>query len=123
PVYYVQYAHARICSILSVLRAEGINPEREYSDTVYTEAAEKELINKLSSYADELVKTAADYDVSRITKYTVDVATAFHAFYNDCRVKVDDEKTMYSRIALVKAVKTVVENALAVLKVTAPEKM
>lgn len=123
PVYYVQYAHARICSILSVLRAEGINPDRDYSDTVYTEAAEKELINKLSSYADELVKTAADYDVSRITKYTVDVATAFHAFYNDCRVKVDDEKTMYSRIALVKAVKTVLENALAVLKVTAPEKM
>ncbi|MBO4392550.1 MAG: arginine--tRNA ligase, partial [Clostridia bacterium] len=113
----------RICSILSVLRAEGINPDRDYSDTVYTEAAEKELINKLSSYADELVKTAADYDVSRITKYTVDVATAFHAFYNDCRVKVDDEKTMYSRIALVKAVKTVRENALAVLKVTAPEKM
>ncbi|MBQ6051752.1 MAG: arginine--tRNA ligase [Clostridia bacterium] len=123
PVYYVQYAHARICSILSVLRAEGTDPDREYSDTVYTETAEKELINKLSSYSDELVKTASDYDVSRITKYTVDVATAFHAFYNDCRVKVDDEKTMYSRIALIKAVKTVLENALAVLKVTAPEKM
>ena len=123
PVYYVQYAHARICSILSVLKAEGINSDKEYSDISYSEPAEKELINKLASYPDELVKTASDYDVSRITKYTVDVASAFHAFYNDCRVKVEDEKVMYSRIALIKAVKTVVENALALLKVTAPEKM
>jgi arginyl-tRNA synthetase len=123
PVYYVQYAHARICSILSVLRAEGTDPDREFSDIAYSEPAEKELINKLASYPDELIKTAVDYDVSRITKYTVDVATAFHSFYNDCRVKVEDEKVMFSRIALVKAVKTVLENALSVLKVTAPEKM
>ena len=123
PVYYVQYAHARICSILSVLRAEGTDPDKTYADISYSEPAEKALINSLASYPDELVKTATDYDVSRITKYTVDVATAFHAFYNDCRVRVDDEKVMYSRIALVKAVKTVLENALAVLKVTAPEKM
>jgi arginyl-tRNA synthetase len=123
PVYYVQYAHARICSILSVLRAEGTDPDKEFTDITYSEPAEKALINSLASYPDELVKTATDYDVSRITKYTVDLATAFHAFYNDCRVRVDDEKVMYSRIALVKAVKTVLENALAVLKVTAPEKM
>ena len=123
PVYYVQYAHARICSILSVLRAEGTDPDKKFTDITYSEPAEKALINSLASYPDELVKTATDYDVSRITKYTVDLATAFHAFYNDCRVRVDDEKVMYSRIALVKAVKTVLENALAVLKVTAPEKM
>ncbi|MBE6895702.1 MAG: arginine--tRNA ligase [Ruminococcaceae bacterium] len=123
PVYYVQYAHARICSILSVLRSEGIDPDKCVESVNYTEPAEKALINSLASYADELVKTAADYDVSRINKYTIDVASAFHGFYNDCRVKVEDENVMYSRIALVKATKTVLENALAVLKVTAPEKM
>ena len=123
PVYYVQYAHARICSILSVLRSEGIDPDKCVKSVNYTEPAEKALINNLASYADELVKTAADYDVSRINKYTIDVASAFHGFYNDCRVKVEDESVMYSRIALVKATKTVLENALAVLKVTAPEKM
>ena len=123
PVYYVQYAHARICSILSVLRSEGIDPDKCFSDIVYTEQAEKELINRLASYPDELVKTAVDYDVSRINKYAIDVASAFHAFYNDCRVKNDDDRIMFSRIALIKATKTVLENALAVLKVTAPEKM
>lgn len=123
PVFYVQYAHARICSILSVLRTEGIDPDKEFDSPNYSEPAEKALISALAAYGEELVKTATDYDVSRLNKYSIDVAAAFHGFYNDCRVKVDDENTMYSRIALIKAVKIVLENALAVLKVTAPEKM
>jgi len=123
PVYYVQYAHARICSVLSVLATDGIDTEKKVDSFIYTEKEERELIKLISVYGDELVKTAADYDVSRITKYTVDLAAAFHTFYNECRVRVDDEKVMYSRIALIKAVKQVLENALAVLKVTAPDKM
>ena len=123
PVYYVQYAHARICSILSVLAQSGIDVSKEPGELVYTEKEERELIRQLMIYPGELEHTAVDYDVSRLTKYAMDLATAFHSFYNACRVKAEDEKVMYSRIALVSAAKTVLENVLGILKVSAPEKM
>lgn len=123
PVYYVQYAHARICSILSVLAQSGIDVSKEPGELVYTEKEERELIRQLMIYPGELEHTAVDYDVSRLTKYAMDLATAFHSFYNACRVKAEDEKIMYSRIALVSAAKTVLENVLGILKVSAPEKM
>ncbi|MGN0989189.1 MAG: arginine--tRNA ligase, partial [Eubacteriales bacterium] len=123
PVYYVQYAHARICSILAVLAQSGVDTAKEPDEPVYSEKEERELIRQLMIFPEELVRTAVDYDVSRVTKYAMDVATAFHSFYNACRVKVDDENVMFARIALVRATKTVIENALSILKVSAPEKM
>ncbi len=125
PVYYVQYAHARICNILKTLEGEGIKP-RECTDEELanlTSSEEIELINKLSSLPDEMISAAKDYDPSRITRYVYDTATLFHKFYNACRVKSDNEPLMQARLSLCLAVKTVISNILTLFKITAPEKM
>ena len=125
PVYYVQYAHARICNILKTLEGEGIKP-RECTDEELanlTSSEEIELINKLSSLPDEMISAAKDYDPSRITRYVYDTATLFHKFYNACRVKSDNESLMQARLSLCLAVKTVISNILTLFKITAPEKM
>ena len=125
PVYYVQYAHARICNILKTLEGEGIKP-RECTDEELanlTSSEEIELINKLSSLPDEMISAAKDYDPSRITRHVYDTATLFHKFYNACRVKSDNEPLMQARLSLCLAVKTVISNILTLFKITAPEKM
>ena len=125
PVYYVQYAHARICNILKTLAADGIEP-RECSDeelAMLTAPEEIELINKLSALSDEIIAAAKDYDPSRITRYVYDTATLFHKFYNACRVKNDNEALMQARLELCVAVKTVIANILRMFKITAPDSM
>ena len=125
PVYYVQYAHARICNILKTLEGEGITP-RECTDEDYallTSGEEIELINKLACLPDEIISAAKDYDPSRITRYVYDTATLFHKFYNACRVKNDNESLMQARLALCLSVKTVISNILTMFKITAPETM
>ncbi|MBQ1658902.1 MAG: arginine--tRNA ligase [Clostridia bacterium] len=125
PVYYVQYAHARICNILKTLEAEGITP-RTCTDEDYatlTSGEEIELINKLACLPDEIISAAKDYDPSRITRYVYDTATLFHKFYNACRVKNDNEQLMQARLALCLSVKTVISNILTMFKITAPESM
>ena len=125
PVYYVQYAHARICNILKGLAELGISP-RECTDEEYellTAPEEIELINKLSAYTDEIIAAAKDYDPSRITRYVYDVATLFHKFYNACRVKDEEEPLMQARLSLCIATRTVIRNVLELFKITAPESM
>ena len=125
PVYYVQYAHARICNILKGLEESGVTP-RECTDEDYallTASEEIELINKLAAYPDEIVAAAKDYDPSRITRYVYDVATLFHKFYNACRVKNENEQLMQARLALCLATRTVIKNVLEMFKITAPESM
>ncbi len=125
PVYYVQYAHARICNILKNLREDGIEA-RNCTDTDYellTAAEEIELINKLAAYSDEIIAAAKDYDPSRITRYLYDTATLFHKFYNACRVKNDNESLMQARLALCLATRTVIANVLHMFKIEAPESM
>ncbi len=125
PVYYVQYAHARICNILKGLKESGISP-RDCTDDEYallTAPEEIELINKLSSYTGEIIYAAKNYDPSRITHYVYDTATLFHKFYNACRVKNENESLMQARLALCLAAKTVIKNVLDMLKITAPEIM
>lgn len=125
PVYYVQYAHARICNILKTLEAEGITP-RTCTDEDYatlTSGEEIELINKLACLPYEIISAAKDYDPSRITRYVYDTATLFHKFYNACRVKNDNEQLMQARLALCLSVKTVISNILTMFKITAPESM
>ena len=125
PVYYVQYAHARICSILRNLSAEGIEPRKCTKDqlTLLKAPEERELIRRISEFTGEIEASAKSYDSARITRYVYDVATIFHKFYNSCRVKNDNADLMQARIALCIAAKTVISNILAMLKISAPESM
>ena len=125
PVYYVQYAHARICSILRNLSADGIVPKTLTEDElcVLNASEERELIRRISEFTDEIESSAISYDSARITRYVFDLATLFHKFYNACRVKCDDEKLMLARISLCLATKITMANVLGMLKIDAPESM
>lgn len=125
PVYYVQYAHARICSILKNLAAEGISPKEASKKEldVLTCDEEIELIRHLGALTGEITEAAAALDPSKITKYAVELATLFHKFYNACRVRCDDEGLMYARLQLCLCTKTVLKNVLEILKIDAPETM
>lgn len=125
PVYYVQYAHARICSIIKKAESEGIvlkTPTDEELALLSSEE-EKELIRHLSMLTDEIISAAKAYDPAKITHYVIDLATLFHKFYNAQRVMVDDEGLMQARLYLCKAVKDTINNILTMLKITAPEVM
>ncbi|RGX56071.1 arginine--tRNA ligase [Anaerotruncus sp. AF02-27] len=125
PVYYVQYAHARICSILKKLAEEGITP-RSCSDAELrnlTTPEETAMIRTLARFPQEIVDAARNYDPARLTKYAVDVATSFHKYYNACRVKGEEEPVMQARLNLCMSVKTVLHNVLTLLKITVPESM
>ncbi len=125
PVYYVQYAHARICSILKTLKKDGITPrECSCEELLLLKSSEElELIRHLASYTGEIISAAKDYDPARITRYVITLATLFHKFYNACRVKGEEETLMQARIHLCLAVKTVIHNVLTMFRITAPESM
>ena len=125
PVYYCQYAHARICSILKKLASEGKTP-RECPVpelALLKEPEEKELIRHLASLTDEIIASARNYDPAKITRYAVDLATLFHKFYNACRVNCEDEALMQARLSLCLCVKSVMHNVLSMFKITVPESM
>ena len=125
PVYYVQYAHARICSILRNIEAEGITV-RECTDEeleLLTAPEERELIHLLSSFDSEIISAAKDYDPTKVTRYVTAVATGFHKFYNACRVKNDSDSLMQARLALCKAAKTVIKNTLTMFNIDCPDRM
>lgn len=125
PVYYVQYAHARICSIIKALAIEGISP-RECTDEelqLLNAPEEIELITHLASYTEEIILSAKSYDPTKITRYVTQLATLFHKFYNACRVKGDDESLTQARLNLCLAVKSVIKNVLEMFKITVPESM
>ncbi len=125
PVYYVQYAHARICSILKNLKADGVEPRECAAEelALLTSPEEIELIRLLSAYTGEIAGAAKNMDPARITKYVVTLSTLFHKFYNNCRVKGENEALTAARLYLCTAARTVLENALRLFKVTAPEQM
>ena len=125
PVYYCQYAHARICSILKKLAAEGKEPrECTIPELVLLNAPEeKELIRHLASLTGEIVNAAKNYDPAKITRYAVDLATLFHKFYNACRVNCEDEALMQARLNLCLCVKRVLNNILTMFRITVPESM
>lgn len=125
PVYYVQYANARICSILRNLEGDGIAP-RTCTDSelaLLTAPEELELIRHLSSFTEEIVQAAKDYDPARINRYVITLATLFHKFYNTCRVRGEEESLTAARLALCTAVSTVIRNVLSMFKISAPESM
>ena len=125
PVYYCQYAHTRICSILKKMAAEGKNPEECTAEELglLTDPTELELIRHLSILPDEIVTAAETYDPARITRYCVELATLFHKFYNACRVDVDDPSLSKARLYLCMCVKNVLKNVLTMLKITVPDHM
>ncbi len=125
PVYYCQYAHARICSILKKLATEGKEPrECTIPELVLLKAPEeKELIRHLASLTDEIINSAKNYDPAKITRYAVDLATLFHKFYNACRVNCEDEALMQARLSLCLCVKNVLKNILTMFSITVPESM
>ena len=125
PVYYVQYAYARICSIFRNLKAEGIEKRSCTADELkrLTSPEERELILHIAAYTDEIIAAAKDYDPARITHYVCELATKFHKFYAACRVKGIDEPLMHARLTLCSDTATVIKNGLDLIKVSAPEKM
>ena len=125
PVYYVQYAHARICSIIKKAQEQGI-ALREPTDeelALLSSEEERDLITHLSMLTGEIVSAAKAYDPAKITHYVIELATLFHKFYNANRVIVDDEGLMMARFYLCKAVRDTIKNILTMLKITAPEEM
>lgn len=125
PVYYCQYAHARICSILRKLKEQGT----EIGDCTIEQLnllkapEEREIIRHLASLTDEIALSAKNYDPARITRYCVELATLFHKFYNSCRVNCDDKDLSAARIYLCLCVRDVLRNILTMLKITVPESM
>ena len=125
PVYYVQYAYARICSIIRNLEGEGIKNTPAVLDELMllTAPEERELILYIAALTDEIIASARAYDPAKITHYVQELATKFHKFYAACRVKGIDEKLMQARLSLCGATATVIKNVLDLMKIDAPEKM
>jgi arginyl-tRNA synthetase len=125
PVYYVQYAHARICSIFKNLASDGISPRICTAGELemLTEPEEKELIRYIAAFTGEIIESAKSSDPARITHYCLELAALFHKFYNSCRVKVENEPLMQARLALCTAARYTLNNALTLLKINAPESM
>ncbi len=125
PVFYVQYAYARICSMMSVLASDGyapLSPDR-VNFSLLSKEEELDLINHLNALPEEINDVARTLDPSRLTRYIIELATLFHRFYNAHRVKVEDEALLNARLKLVEAVRIAMTNVLGILKITAPEKM
>lgn len=125
PVYYIQYAYARISSIFRQLAEVGIT----FGDidntnlSLLTSDCEIDLIKKLGEYQDEISDAAKERAPHRIARYVHDLAGLFHTFYNQCRINGVEEDLQKSRMALVKAVQTTIHHALGILGISAPEKM
>ena len=126
PVYYVQYAHARICSIIKKAQEQGVQLRTPNDDelALLNSKEEKDIIRHLSALTDEIVASAKAYDPAKITHYVIELATLFHKFYNAQRVMLDDnEPLMQARLYLCSAVKNTIYNILTMLKITTPEVM
>ena len=125
PVYYVQYAHARICSILRKLESEGVTYQgaEGWAGYAFPEASEQELMRLLAAFPAEIVLSAQRYDPARINHYVTDLAGAFHKFYNSCRIKDAEPQAQQARIALCLGAKHVIYSVLNMFKITVPESM
>ena len=121
PVFYVQYAHARICRLLEKMAEDGAKYSGE--QITFTEESELALIRKISELPELVNEAASEYSPFKMTKYVYEFAQVFHKFYDTCQIKDAEESVKLSRLALCTAAKTVIANVLAMLKIDAPEKM
>ena len=124
-MYYVQYAHARICTLLKALAAEGyqVKDAAQVELTVLTAAEEKALIKQLAQYPVVVQLAARDYDPSFINRYLTELAAAFHKFYNACRIKGEAENVLLARLKLADTARAVLKNGMTLIGCSAPEKM
>ncbi len=120
PVYYVQYAHARICSILRKAKNREL---KTVNYKLLTHPSELELIKELIKLPEIVEDAAKDYQIQRLPYYAMDLATAFHKFYTECRVLDEDKELQKTRLALISAAKIVLKNTLDLMGISAPEKM
>ena len=123
PVYYVQYAHARICSIFRQTSEAGLTIDGEPKFALMNSNAEVDLINKIFEYPDEIAKAAEEYAPQRIARYVYDLASTFSAFYRDCRILGVEKDLAIARLALLQVTRHTIEHALNLLGVSAPERM
>ena len=125
PVYYVQYAHARICTLLKNLAADGHTvPSPDTVDfSLLTDPTELALIKQIAGYSDIVRLAARDYDPSFINRYLTDLAAAFHKFYNACRIKGEAENVLLARLKLADTARAVLKNGMTLIGCSAPEKM
>ena len=125
PVYYVQYAHARICSVLRKMADENITVEQPTVENLskLTLPEEKELIKFMATLPNVINESAKNYDPARITRYVIDLATMYHKFYTNCKILGEENAVMQARLSLSLATKQVIKNILDMLKITCPEKM
>jgi len=125
PVYYCQYAHARICSIFRRFAEEGIAPRACSREELGLLSApeERELIRLLAALTGETAEAAKACDPARVTRYCMELAGQFHKFYNACRVKGEEESLLQARLSLCACVRDVLGNLLRMFKIDAPEKM
>ena len=123
PVFYVQYAHARICSIMRQVAEAGITVQGKGNYRLLTEPVEVDLIKKLGEYPEMLSAAAKERAVQQVAHYVYDLAGLFHSAYNQCRILGVNEELQQARLAMVMAVGHVVRHALSILGVSAPEKM
>lgn len=125
PVYYVQYAHARICTMIENLRADGhAVPEIDETDlSMLNTPEEKALIRQLAELPDEISAAAREYDPSLINRYVTILATKFHKFYTECRIKGEEESLLRARLYLADTTRKVLALSLGLIGVSAPKKM
>ncbi len=126
PVYYVQYAHARICSLFEAMAQDGVafDAQRAFESLHLLQAPqERELIRLVASFPSDIVFAAENYDPARVTRSLMEHANSFHKFYTACRIKGQQEGLLQARLALCLATKNVLSNGLKMLKVSAPEGM
>ena len=125
PIYYVEYAHARICSLLRNMESEGIRVPAmsEVDISLLSGETEEALIKQLSVFCEEIRLAARDYDPSHINRYLVELAGCFHRFYNACRIKDEAANVAAARLKLADCTRIVLKNGLRLIGVEAPEKM
>ena len=125
PIYYVEYAHARICSLLRTLEGEGyaVPAMAEVDISLLAGETEQALIKQIALFCEALRLAARDYDPSHINRYLVELAGCFHRFYTACRIKGEERSVLHARLKLADAARSVLKNGLALLGVDAPEKM
>ena len=125
PIYYVEYAHARICSLLRAMAEEGLTvPAQSAVDmSLLKGETEQALIKQIAQFCEEIKLAARDYDPSHINRYLQDLAACFHRFYNACRIKGEDAAVQAARLKLADDTRIVLKNGLKLIGVDAPEKM
>jgi len=124
PLYYVQYAHARICSIIRTMEELGVTYENKaIAPDLLATGEERALVRAIANFPEEIVACADALETSRLTHYVMSVASCFHTFYNACRIKGEEQGVRDARLALCVAAKNTIANVLAIMGIDAPEKM